>query len=219
MTYSSGAYKLVAPTTLSVWCASWLWSMLHVISVHFLLPVSPCSFVSFFFLMLRPPRRSPLFPYPPLFRSPLERALGRLHHSPIFFDRVRAGFGDSFRDRRIHFRLRCACRQVRLENDKLFLLFVDEVLAAALSKLIDRFLALFHQRLQQLDRFLLIQLSHFIHFFELKRCLRHAQDAQLHLVLGLHGRHNIFLNRLAETHCWPSPAQTISERGPLHFFF
>src|SRR5256885_15218367 len=55
-------------------------------SIVFLLSISITPFFLFFFLMIRPPPRSPLFPYTPLSRSDLAR---RRHEVLPHRDRVR----------------------------------------------------------------------------------------------------------------------------------
>jgi len=58
-------------------------------------------------------------------------------------DGVRAGFGDRLGNRRVHFGLAGAGREIRFNDGELFGFFFGEFRAVALGELFDRFLALF----------------------------------------------------------------------------
>ena len=77
---------------------------------------------------------------------------------------------------------------------------VDEVLPAALGELVDGFLALLDEGLQQLDRFGLVERALFLNFFQLDSGLHHTQDAESQLFLGTHGSNNVFLDLLGKSH-------------------
>ena len=83
---------------------------------------------------------------------------------------------------------------------------VGQFWAPALRELIDRFLALLQDCLQELNRLVFVEFAEFFHFFQLNRSLNHAQDAELEVVPGFHGDDNVRLNFFRKTHFF-SPGQ------------
>ncbi|MFZ1033311.1 MAG: hypothetical protein WAN72_15060 [Candidatus Acidiferrales bacterium] len=108
-------------------------------------------------------------------------------HRAHLLQRIGAGFDDGFVDSAKHLVVAGRGGQILLDNFYFLGFFVSEVLAAALGKLLDGFLALFDESLQHLQGFHVVERAHFVNFLELERALHHAQDAETQLVLFFHG--------------------------------
>src|SRR5439155_19413420 len=67
-------------------------------------------------------------------------------------------------------------------------------------ELIDRFLALLEDCLQELNRLVLVEFAEFFHFLQLNRSFDHTQHAQLEVVSGFHGDDNVRLDFFRKTH-------------------
>ena len=78
--------------------------------------------------------------------------------------------------------------------------FVHEILTVAFSELVDGFLSLLDECLQDLDGFGFVERVNFLGFFVLDGGLDAAQDAEPEFVLCTHGVDQVFLNFFGDTH-------------------
>ena len=74
------------------------------------------------------------------------------------------------------------------------------LLAIALRELLDGFLALLHEGLQDLNGFGFVERANFFDFLELDGGFDAAENAEAELVLGAHGVNDVFLDFFSETH-------------------
>src|SRR6267378_1734454 len=126
--------------------------------------------------------------------------LGSLHDRAHLLDGVRAGFGNRLGNRRVHLGLAGAGREIRFDDGELFGFFFGEFGAVALGELFDRFLALFYERLQDLNGLRLVEYANFFDFLVLDGRLDAPQDAEAQFVFGTHGVDQILLNFFGKTH-------------------
>src|SRR6266436_305907 len=126
--------------------------------------------------------------------------LGSLHDLAHVLDGIRAGFGDRFGNRRVHFGLAGAGREIRFNDGELFGFFFGEFGAVALGKLLDRFLALFYEHLQDLNGLRLVEYANLFDFLVLDGRLDTPQHAEAQFVFGAHGVDQVLLNFLGKTH-------------------
>ena len=129
-----------------------------------------------------------------------EGVLGGFDDGAHLFDGSSARVGYGFGDGRIHFGGGGPGGKIGLEDFQFVGLFVDEVLAAAFGKLVDRFLALFRESLQELNGFGAVERAHFFDFLELQGRFDHAQDAETQFVLRFHSGNDVFLNLFGKRH-------------------
>ena len=122
------------------------------------------------------------------------------------FQGIGAGFGDGVLDGAMHFVVTGSGGQIFFDDGDFFGFFVREILAAALGELLDGFLALFDEGLQNLQGFQIVERAHLVNFFELQGAFDHAQDAEAQLIFFLHGRGEVALNFFDVAH-WLSPEE------------
>lgn len=127
---------------------------------------------------------------------------GRFDDGTHLFKGGSAQIGYGFFDGSIHFCLGSAGGEIGFEDLEFAGLLIDEILPAAFGELLDRFLALFDESLEQLNRFRLIEGTNLFDFFQLKRGFHHAEDAEAQFVLGFHGGNDVFLNLFGKRHRW-----------------
>jgi hypothetical protein len=116
-----------------------------------------------------------------------EGGFGGFDDGSHLFHGVGAGFGEGFGDGGVHFGFAGAGGQIGLEDGEFFGFFVDEVLSVAFAELVDGLLALFDERLQDLDGFGFVESVDFLGFFVLDGGFYAAEDAQAEFVFGAHG--------------------------------
>jgi len=133
-------------------------------------------------------------------RLAFERGLGGFDYRAHLLDGACAGFRHSFSDGRVHFSLARTGGQIRFDDGQLFGFLCREVVAVAFCELINRFFALLHERLQDLDGFGFIELAELLGFLVGDRGLDHAEDAEAQFVFRAHGVGEIFLNCFGESH-------------------
>src|SRR5260370_13851025 len=122
------------------------------------------------------------------------------HDGAHLLDRSRGGFGDCFGDGRVHFGFAGAGGQIRFDDGELFRFLGDEFRAVAFGELVDGFLALFYEGLQNLDGFGFVEWANLFHFFVLDGRLDSPQDAEAQFLFGAHGVDQILLNFFRKTH-------------------
>ena len=125
---------------------------------------------------------------------------GGFDYGAHLFDGFGAGFGDSFGDGGVHFGVAGAGGEIGLEDGEFLGFFIDEILAVALSKLVDGFFALLDERLQDLDGFGLVESPDFFGFLILDGGFEAAEDAEAEFVFGAHGVGQVFLDFFGESH-------------------
>ena len=123
-----------------------------------------------------------------------------LDHRAHLLRRVRAGLGDGVFDGAQNFRVVGSGRKIVFDDFDFARFFFREIVAAAFCELLDGFVALFDERLQDLQRFQIFERAHLFDFFVFQRGLDHAQDAQAQFVFFLHGRGQIFLDMFHQAH-------------------
>src|SRR5580692_5419166 len=126
------------------------------------------------------------------------------YHPAHLFQGIGAGFGNGFFDGAMHFVVAGSGGQIFFDDGDFFGFLVRQIFAAALAELFDGFLALFDERLQDLQRLEIVERAHFVDFFELQSAFDHAQDTEAQLVLLFHGRGEVALNFFDVSH-WLSP--------------
>src|SRR5216683_2170450 len=107
-----------------------------------------------------------------------QQSLGGFHDRAHLLDGIRAGFGDGLGDRRVHFRLAGAGRKIRFDDGELFGFFRGEFQTVAFGELIDRLLALFYERLQDLNRLGLVERAYLFDFLVLDGGLDSSQNGE-----------------------------------------
>src|SRR2546430_9690740 len=130
----------------------------------------------------------------------LQSRFGGLHNRAHLLDGIRIGFGDGLGDSRIHLGLTGAGRKVRLDDGELFGFFAGEFRAVALGELLDRFLALLYERLQNLNGLGLVECADLFDFFVLDGRLDSSEDAEAQFVFGAHGVDQVLLDFFGKTH-------------------
>ncbi len=110
---------------------------------------------------------------------------GGLHNRAHLLDGVRAGFGDGLGDGRVHFGLAGAGRKIRFDDGEFFGFFFGEFRAVAFGELVDRFLALLYERLQNLNGLSLVENANLFDFFVLDGCLDSPQDAEAQFLFAV----------------------------------
>src|SRR6266513_6446939 len=126
--------------------------------------------------------------------------LGSLHDRAHLLDGARTGFGDRLGNRRVHFGLAGAGREIRFDDGELFGFFFSEFRPVALGELFDRLLALFYERLQDLHGLRLVEYANLFDFLVLDGRLDSPQDAEAQFVFGAHGVDQVLLNFFGKTH-------------------
>ena len=129
-----------------------------------------------------------------------ELRAGGLYHRAHLFQRVGPGFGDGFFDGAAHFVIAGSGGQILFDNFYFLGFFIGEILTSALCELLDGFLALLDERLQDLQGLHIVEWAHFVNFFELERAFDHAQDAEAQLVLFFHGSGQVALDAVNVSH-------------------
>src|SRR5260370_11140881 len=76
-----------------------------------------------------------------------EGRFGSFHNRAHLLDGIGAGFGNRLGDGRVHFGLAGAGGQIRFDDGEFFGFLAGEFRAVALGELLDRFFALFYERL------------------------------------------------------------------------
>jgi len=122
------------------------------------------------------------------------------YHGAHLLDRGGRGFGDGFGDGGVHLGIAGAGGKVGFDDGELFGFFLGEIVAIAFGELLDGFLALLDEGLQQLDGFRLVELAELFGFFVGDGGLDHAEDAEAEFVLGAHGVSEVFLDFFGESH-------------------
>src|SRR5216683_1869201 len=104
-----------------------------------------------------------------------EGGFGGFYYGAHLLDGGGGGFGDGFRDGRIHFGVAGASGEIGLDDGELFGFFCGEVVAVAFGELIDGFLVG-------------------------DGGFDHTEDAETELVFGAHGVGEVFLDFFGESH-------------------
>ena len=129
-----------------------------------------------------------------------ESGFGGFDDGAHLLDGGGGGFGDRFGDGAVHLGFAGAGGKVRFDDGELPSFLVSEVLAIALSELVDGFFALLDESLQELDGFWFVDGADFFGFLVLDGGLDAAEDAEAEFVFGAHGVGEIFLDFLRESH-------------------
>jgi hypothetical protein len=129
-----------------------------------------------------------------------ESGFGGFYYGAHLLDGGGAGFGDGFGDGGVHFGVARSGGEIRLDDSQLFGFLFGEIVAVAFGELVDRFLALLDERLQELDGFGFVELAELFGFFVGDGGLDHAEDAEAELVFGAHGVGEVFLDFFGESH-------------------
>src|SRR6185503_19226926 len=90
--------------------------------------------------------------------------------------------------------------QVGFDYGNLSRFLVGHLLAATLGELLDGILALLDQRAQDLLRFLVVEICHFLDLPVHERSFDHAQGGETRFVARLHGSDDVFLNLIYKGH-------------------
>lgn len=129
-----------------------------------------------------------------------ERGLGGFDDGAHLLHGVGAGFGDGFGNGGVHFSVAGAGGEIGFEDGELLGFLVDQILAATFAELVDGFLALLDESLQDLDGFGFVERADFFGFLVLNGGFDAAEDAEAKLVLGAHGVDQVFLDFFGESH-------------------
>jgi hypothetical protein len=129
-----------------------------------------------------------------------EGGLGGFYYSAHLLDGSSGRFGNGFGDSGVHFGIVGAGREIGLDDGELFGFFCREVLAIAFVELLDGLLALLDERLQELDRFGLVELAELFGFLVGDSRLDHAEDAETELVFRAHGVGQVSLDFFGQSH-------------------
>jgi len=129
-----------------------------------------------------------------------EGGFGGFYYGAHLLDGGGGGFGDGFRDGRIHCGVAGASGEIGLDDGELFGFFCGEVVAVAFGELIDGFFALLDEGLQELDGFGFVELAELFGFLVGDGGFDHTEDAETELVFGAHGVGEVFLDFFGESH-------------------
>src|SRR6266404_2338495 len=129
-----------------------------------------------------------------------ESRLRGFHDRAHLFDGIRARLGNGFGDGGVHLRFARSRRQIGLDDSEFLGFLFGQLRPVAFGKLLDGFLALLHQRLQDLNGFRLVQRANLFDFPVFDGRFDSSQDAEAQFVFRAHGVDQILLNFLGKTH-------------------
>src|SRR6266436_4999884 len=129
-----------------------------------------------------------------------ESRLRGFHDRAHLFDGIRARLGNGFGDGGVHLRFARSRRQIGLDDSEFLGFLFGQLRPVAFGKLLDGFLALLHQRLQDLNGFRLVQRANLFDFPVLDGRFDSPQNAQAQFVFRAHGVDQVLLNFLRKTH-------------------